>query len=130
MISSAAKGLMVLIILMVGCQNYNPEMIITNDGVFNSTECIHRGLVDQFIMIESRYCSHCKETLPLFREACKESDVKPVILDLTIPEHREQMESYGIDVQYTPTFIIGCRYFIGTKSKEEYIQMIGKVKDE
>jgi len=123
------KGLLVLMILMAGCQYYTQEMTITNDGIFNMTECIQRRLVDQFIMIESKYCSHCKDTLPVFIEACKESGVEPVILDLTIHEHREQMESYGIEVQYTPTFILGCEYFIGTKSKEDYIKMIDKVKD-
>ncbi len=98
------------------------------DGEFEADDCLQRGLKDSVIMFESKYCGHCKATLPIFLEACNENGIEPIILDLSISEQREQMESYGIEVYYTPTFIFGCSYYVGTKTKEGYLQVIDEYK--
>ena len=46
--------------------------------------------------------------------------------DVSIKDQEMQMKSYGIQVQFTPTFIFGCEYFIGVKSKEEYLLLLDK----
>ncbi len=99
---------------------------IKTDGSFTQEECEKRALDDKVFMLESAYCPHCKETLPDFKEACAEKGVEPIILDLSIAEHRGQMLSHGITIAYTPTFVFGCDYFIGGRSKEFYLQAMDK----
>ena len=77
-------------------------------------------------MVVSEYCGHCKATMPLFKEASSEKAVEITILDGSIDEQRKQIEDYGISIRYTPTFIFGCDYYIGAKSKEEYLKMFDK----
>ena len=79
-------------------------------------------------MLESKYCGHCRETLPLFEEACEEQGVIPEILDLSVKEDQERMYSLGIQVQYTPTFIFGCNYYVGVKTKEKYLNYINQIE--
>ena len=79
-------------------------------------------------MLESKYCGHCKETMPDFKEACDEKGITPIILDISIDEQKLQMESYGIDIRFTPTFILDCEYFVGVKSKEEYVQFLESIE--
>ena len=124
----------IIIILLLWCQKQGNSLqtqnntletfTILNDGEFNPAECSQRGLDGLIIMLESEYCGHCKTTLPDFQEACEESGVTPIILDVSITEHRDQMKSYGLEIQYTPTFIFNCKYFVGAKTKEKYLNLI------
>ncbi|MBN1275297.1 hypothetical protein JXA12_03315 [Candidatus Woesearchaeota archaeon] len=98
--------------------------VIDADGEFSAQECALRGLQDEVIMIESAYCGHCKATMPVFQEACEEKGITPTILDVSVKEQRERMESYGLQIQYTPTFIFGCTYVIGARQKEGYQQLL------
>jgi len=117
------------LLFFLGCQHqYFETFTIISDGEFSNSECLQKGIKDSIVMIESKYCGHCKATKPIFIEACKNSNVEPEILDISIEKHRDKMKSYGIEVQYTPTFIIGCKYFIGAKNKTEYIKLIGEIK--
>ena len=81
-------------------------------------------------MLESKYCGHCKATIPDFKDACAEKGVEPIILDLSVDEQRVQMMSYGISIQFTPTFIFGCDYFVGVKTKQEYSDSLDKFLQE
>ncbi len=100
--------------------------VIKDDGSFSLDECRARGLEDKVIMVESKYCGHCKDTLPLFEEACREKGVEYVILDLTKKLDRELLDSYNIEVQYTPTFLFGCDYYVGTSFKYVYLSRLDK----
>lgn len=100
---------------------------ITSEGVFDLSVCEAKGLSGKALMIESKYCGHCKETLPIFAKACDDTEVNCEILDISEPEQREQMYSYGVEVQFTPTFIINCEYFVGVKTKEEYLSYLEKI---
>ena len=102
--------------------------IIDENGLFTEEECRLRKLNDKVIMFESKYCNHCKKTLPIFIEACNENEIMPIILDISIDEQRKQMESYGLDIRFTPTFIFGCNHYIGAKSKEEYLSLLDQFK--
>jgi len=105
-----------------------PPLTLSSDGVLSEDDCSNRELQDMIIMIETKYCSHCKKTLPIFREACEENGIDPIVLDLSIDDNMDMMKSFGIDVRYTPTFIFGCHYYVGSKTKEEYNELIGEYK--
>lgn len=112
-----------------GVENQSIEfeiITLSSVGSLDSEECVIRGLNDKVIMLESKYCGYCKKTLPDFKEACSEKGVEPIVLDLSVGEQRKQMESYGITITYTPTFIFGCDYFVGGKTKEGYLQSLDK----
>lgn len=119
-------------ILLTGCNepiipgdnNTLPNtLLIKVDGSFTWEECQERGLQDMVVMLESKYCNHCQTTLPIFREAATEKGIEPLILDLAEENQRTQMALLGVNVQYTPTFIFGCDYFVGAKSKDDYLNM-------
>lgn len=93
---------------------------IIEDGSFSSGECEARGLGSEVIMFSSKYCGHCMETLPIFMEACEEIGIEPVVLYTTNAADREIIYSYGIEIHYTPTFLFGCKYYIGTEPKFVY----------
>ncbi len=100
---------------------------ITNSGSFTEQECQERGFEDKVIMFESKYCGHCQKTLPIFNEACEEKGMVPEILDLSIAENLEKSSSYNLEIMYTPTFVIGCHYYVGVVSKEEYLNYLDKI---
>jgi thiol-disulfide isomerase/thioredoxin len=94
------------------------------DGTFPFEECASRNLEDKVMMVGSKYCGHCRATLPFFKEACSEKEVEAIILDITEKEQRQEIESYGLNIKYFPTFIFGCNYYIGAKSKDEYLKLL------
>jgi len=125
--------LLLMVILLTfnyGCEtsakdnNEIPIFTISQDGSFSEEECSLRALNDKVFMIESKYCGHCKATKPDFIASCEEKNIEPVILDISEVNQRMQMESYGISIQFTPTFVIGCDYFIGSRTKSNYLQIL------
>jgi thiol-disulfide isomerase/thioredoxin len=104
-----------------------PVAMITSDGRFDADVCAQKGLSGKALMLESKYCSHCQTTLPIFAQACDEQGVECEILDLADSEQYTKMKSYGVDVRFTPTFIIGCEYFTGVRSKEEYLSYLENI---
>lgn len=100
---------------------------IKTEGSFEADECRARNLEDKFIMIESKYCGHCQRTLPDFKAACEEAGIDCTIIDLA--NERDRLQEYNIRVQYTPTFIFDCDYFVGSMDKQEYIDLIEVRKD-
>ena len=127
-----------ILLILYGCNSQNDSsltgdvisptvldtFVIDSNGAFSSAECSAKGLENKVIMLESKYCGHCKETLPKFKEACAEKGIVPEILDVSEKDQRKQMESYGVDIQYTPTFIFGCKYFIGAMEKSDYLKIL------
>ena len=105
-----------------------PEEVIaiTEEGAFSAEQCETHNPGRDVIMIESKYCGHCKATLPLFQEACDELGITPIILDLSVQEDlRRMQEDYKVSVKFTPTFIFGCEYFVGAQQdKESYTELM------
>lgn len=101
-----------------------PIKTITETGSFTQEECSARALENKVIMIESRYCGHCQETKPDFLAACTSNQISPELIDLAEKEGRDKVASYSIEVQYTPTFIIGCNYYVGKMSKTKYNELL------
>jgi thiol-disulfide isomerase/thioredoxin len=118
--------LIIALLILTGCQKEG-IVYINNNGAFTELQCSKRGFQDKVIMLESKFCHACKLTKPIFIEACEERNIEPIILDLAEEEQRAQMNSYMIDIQYTPTFIIGCNYYIGGGEKEEFLNLLDKL---
>lgn len=103
-------------------------LTILSDGEISRQECIERDLHGKVVMLESQYCGHCKKTLPIFEAACEELGLTPLVVDISTKEGVDLLTSYGIEIQYTPTFIFDCKYYVGAKqSKEEYVQLLGDI---
>lgn len=100
------------------------DIVITGQGEIPPDECSRRDLEAKYIMFESKYCGHCAAALPKFKEACSELGIQPEILDISSGPQREKMLSYGLVAQYTPTFVFDCKYYIGAKSKEEFLGLL------
>ncbi len=126
--------LIILITLINGCNSNNESPInngsnqniftITGEGYFNSKECSNKLFKDKVIMLKSEYCPHCEKTQPLFEEACQEKGITPLILDISISEQRKQIENFGLNIQYTPTFVFGCKYYVESMSKDKYLELL------
>ncbi len=124
--NNTAILLIIILILsfILGCEKDPAKfetITISQPGFFELEVCEERGLNDKVIMIGSKYCGHCVETKPIFIEASEEKGIESIILDLAEEEHRNQLKTYGIEVQFTPTFIYGCEYYVGAYTKEQYL---------
>ena len=97
---------------------------ISQSGSFSAEETWLRGLSDKAIMIMSKYCQRCSNTLIDFKNACQKKGVDPIVLDMANSTDQRELERYNVDVQYVPTFIIGGRYFVGARSEEEYRSLL------
>ncbi len=95
-------------------------MMINDEGVLPQQTCEDMGLTNKALMLESRYCPHCQKALPVFKQACDETNATCETLDLADDENIKKMYDYGITVQFTPTFVINCNYFVGERSLEEF----------
>ncbi|MBT4858319.1 thioredoxin family protein [Candidatus Woesearchaeota archaeon] len=129
--------LLILLVLLTSCSNnkLNPNptdvdsIIIDSQGTFTQEQCTERNLQDKVIMIKSKYCGHCVETLPDFKKAASFHNLDPMIIETTKDEDLEILKSYNIDFVYTPTFIVGCDYFIGAKSFQGYDRIFEDFKE-
>jgi hypothetical protein len=116
--------LLCILILISGCQN--EETTITEEGSFNQNICQEKNLTGKYIMIKSAHCSACQATIQDFKSACQEKNIHPIILDLSKQEDIKKFKEYNLSIQYTPTFILNCDYYIGAKTKEEYLKFLNK----
>jgi len=111
--------LIVLSCVLFACRSPD-TFVISQDGMFTVQECKNRGLQDQVIMFESRYCGHCQQTKPDFLAAAEEYGRSVVVLDLAEPAQRAKLDEWKISIQYTPTFMIDCKYYVGGQSRITY----------
>jgi len=125
---------MLLLILLAGCGQESPgtstselkTITLASETSIPAESCKERGLSDRVIMLESEYCGHCKIAEPILKEIEQEKGLDFEFLDVSKKEDRAVMEGYGVDIKYTPTLLAGCSVYIGSKSKEEYLQIINK----
>ena len=124
----AIVGLIVVIFIVIIFTGGKDDSVITiaSEGSFTQEQCESRGLSDKLIMLESKYCHACESTKPIFLEVCESEGITPLILDISETEDFAQMESFWINVQYTPTFVFGCDYYVGEKSKSDYENYLDK----
>ena|GEM_PF-1583266 len=121
---------MILLILLAGCskggENASAITTITLDSETSipAESCKERGLNGKIIMLESEHCGHCKIADPILKEIEQEKGLDFEFLDVSKKEDRAVMESYGVSIMYTPTLLAGCSVYIGSKTKEEYQEII------
>ena len=120
-----------LLILLAGCGQESPDtgfktITLDSETSIPAESCEQRGLSDKVIMLESEYCGHCKIAKPILKEIAQEKGMDFEFLDVSNKEERAAMEGYGVNIMYTPTLLAGCSVYIGSKSKEEYLQIIDK----
>lgn len=123
---------MLLLILLAGCSQESKDtsstaikkITLASETNIPDESCEQMGLSDKVIMLESEYCGHCKIAEPILKEIEQEKGLDFEFLDVSNKEDRAVMESYGVDIRYTPTLLAGCSVYIGSKSKEEYQQII------
>ena len=117
--------LLIMSLVMTSCSGngssvVQPDGLLTlnSEGQLSPEFCEQNGLVGKNIMFESRYCPHCQKALPVFEKVCSDLGSDCEVLDLADDVNIEKMYSYGLTVQFTPTFLIDCKYFVGEKSED------------
>ncbi|MFW6378438.1 MAG: thioredoxin family protein [Nanoarchaeota archaeon] len=138
-----AATIMLLALMMTACSSDTdssrsdenesiPDTItIQGDGTLPKEFCERHGLDSKILMLESEYCSHCKATRPDFEQALENTGTEAEILDVSVKEDQERItEKYGLEIQYTPTFVFGCDYFVGVKTVDEYETLLEKTQQE
>ncbi len=117
--------------ILAGCGEPVETIEITSEGTFSGLQCKAHNPDYEVVMLESKYCGHCKETLPKFLEACEELGIKPIVLDLADAEDATiAKEKYKVRIKYTPTFIFGCNYVVGTQpTKESYSNLLNTYQE-
>ena len=103
----------------------NPEpllesFLLDKEQTIPFEECSRRGLENEVVVLESKYCSACKVVLPILKEIEKELNANFLYFDLSDKNDVEEFGKFKLQAQWTPTVIIGCEVFIGGYSKEEY----------
>ena len=123
---------MLLLILLAGCGQESKDasstaakrMTLDSETSIPAESCEQMGLSGKVIMLESEYCGHCRIAEPILKEIEQEKGLDFEFLDVSKKEDRAVMEGYGVDIKYTPTLLAGCSVYIGSKSREEYQQII------
>jgi hypothetical protein len=112
------------VLFLTSCTNTAnnvPVYTIANSGTFTFEECQDHGLGNNVIMIESKYCSHCRETRADFQAACDEVGITCEFWDVAEQEGLDQLQNRDVMIQFTPTMIYGCSYIVGGETKDEYV---------
>lgn len=135
-------GILIGIILVYGCTPEPTIVDITNnitgvnkigpiflegEGTIPLELCKERGLNDEIIILESRYCGACRIVVPRLKEIGEELQEEFIFLDLSKKGDLRKMKEFKIIPMYTPTVLIGCDVYIGAYPKEKYKQPIEKL---
>lgn len=136
-----AATIMLLALMMTACSSDTdssksnetesvPDTItIQGEGTLPKEFCERHGLDSKILMIESEYCGHCKATKPDFEQAIENTGNEAEILDVSVKEDYERITGkYGLEIQYTPTFVFECDYFVGVKTVDEYESLLEKTQ--
>jgi len=128
-------SILLLAIIICGCSPPQTEdqtptgmetITLDSETSIPKEACQARGLENKIIMLESDYCGHCKTAEPILKEIEKEKQMSFEFLDVSSKQGQEFMKNKKINIKYTPTLIAGCTVYIGSKSKQEYAQIIDK----
>ncbi len=136
LIISLLIGLMVL----AGCSSNLPgntgnqdvvlqKFKIASNGRLPDSFCDANGLEGKVVMIESKYCSHCQENLPVFKKVAGEHSVDVEILDLAVKEDYDKLSSYNLEVQYTPTYLYDCNFYVGSQTEESFNELFNSLEN-
>jgi len=93
--------------------------------------CMERSLKEKIIFVISKYCPHCRRSRPILEKVINDNKLSKyyVFLDLANEKDRDKLDSFGITVIYTPTLIINCSSYIGSKPEKKYLELVKKFKE-
>jgi len=129
--------IVVIVVLMVlsskpnnNNQNTNSDsnvlktFFINKDGPIPPANCEAADGNNKIIIIESKYCSACKEFLKTL-DNLKDSPYIFHLYDITESEKRDFIENtLKVDAQYYPTSIIGCDAYIGAMDENTLLEVL------
>lgn len=124
--------LSLILFLITSCNNSSSNgysldkgrLVLDKEGTIPQNQCDQRNLNNTIIVLESKYCSACKEALPKIKEAAKELGAEVTFLDLAENIDMDKADKFGVLPYYTPTMIANCKVTIGGKTKIEYTKII------
>jgi thioredoxin-related protein len=107
--------------------NVLKTFLIDKDGKIPTQNCGAGHIEKKIIVIESKYCSACKEFLKVIEKVNETSQYIFHIYDVSESDQREFIENtLKIDFQYTPTMIVGCDAYIGYKDENTLLSILSK----
>ncbi|MGM5481241.1 MAG: thioredoxin family protein [Nanobdellota archaeon] len=131
---------LLLVAIFTGCSTDNTGnttastdeiYTIRQAGSFSKETCEAKSLNNKVLMIESKYCGHCQATKPEFKQALEETNMTAEYIDVSIKEEMEALKKeHKLQIQYTPTFVFGCDYYVGAKDKEGYVHLLENMKNQ
>jgi len=118
--------LVLLLVSAASCQKEkdNSTIVLDKDKVIDKNICIEKNLDNKIIQLESKFCGHCATVKPILENLAKENNVEITFLDSSDEQDREIIDSYNLQVLFTPTLIIDCKVVVGGQSEETYKDLI------
>lgn len=90
--------------------------------------CKERNLANKILLITSRYCPHCKETIktltPLITQCGLTNNFQ--ILDVINKDDAQILDNLAIRISGVPVLIINCKAYLGTKETKQYQDLLLK----
>ena len=120
--------LVLFLISVASCQKQDNDQIkLDKDQKINEPTCSERNLNGKIIQFESKFCGHCATVKPILERLAQEKNIEIIFLDISKEEDRQIMESYKIEILFTPTLIANCNVVVGAKSKEFYENLLNEL---
>ena len=96
-----------------------------------STQC-HAKLNNKIILIVSQYCSQCKKVLPIVENIVEQNKLEKDfrLLNINNKVDREFIRAHNIHLQYVPTLIVDCYYYVGAKNENEYKEIFNSRQEK
>ena len=124
--------LIIVLVLIIGCTNDSTpgykldkgRLVLDKEGTIPTNQCTQRGLTNQIVVLESKYCHACKEAVPKIKAVAQEMGATVTYLDLAENTDTEKANQLGVIPYYTPTMVVGCKVYVGGKTKTEYTKII------
>jgi hypothetical protein len=127
-----ALAAVMLVAMASGCLNWgsgsengvNGEFLLVEDGtVLDAATCSSRGLAGQVTVFHSAACGACLRTVPVLEEIELETDTAFEFIDVS--SDTERMQELKLSPTHIPAVIIGCKVYVGYRTKEQFLELIG-----
>lgn len=85
--------------------------------------CAERKLNNKIILIVSRYCPHCQKAIKTLNPLITQYNLTNYfkVYDLIDSDDLDAIANdYQLNVPHVPTFIVGCKAYVGLSEPEEY----------
>jgi thiol-disulfide isomerase/thioredoxin len=125
-------GIIILVAIAFFVIAKNPTIIYT---IFNTNQktVLEDGMTlkdpyfsDKVIVIHSISCMHCLVTVPILREIENETGKTFIYYDISKEADLKEVTKLGLVIKGVPTIIIYGEVFLGSRSKEVYLEAISK----